>query len=341
MEKVIHAMENIFHAMENEGRTSCRTLCAASGARVDADVMQERKQLMDKITVAICTGMGHDLTKLLESLVKTDCDEILIIGTQGYFFIFNSHFNDPRVRTMYAPHALNAKRNMALKEAKGNILAFVDDDAVVCTTWIQAIRDGFSSAKVGIVTGPSLLAPDSTLWQRTAQLAMASSPYSIRRYNPFEEGLVDWYNVIGANFAFRKTALADVGGCPEKFLAQGDDMAMAHNVASSGWLVHYSPRAAVHHPPHSFWRQVVQIHRFGRAAKRLKRAGIFHPKKDAAYYFYIPVLALFSFSYVFGEIKETLLRDTDIKARAVLGRYMKNCITKCLSVRAKPRDAQH
>jgi predicted DNA-binding ArsR family transcriptional regulator len=39
MEKVIHAMENIFHAMETKGRTKCRTLCAASGARVDPDVL--------------------------------------------------------------------------------------------------------------------------------------------------------------------------------------------------------------------------------------------------------------------------------------------------------------
>jgi hypothetical protein len=42
MEKVIHAMENIFHAMEIKGRTSRRTLCAASGARVDADVLPFR-----------------------------------------------------------------------------------------------------------------------------------------------------------------------------------------------------------------------------------------------------------------------------------------------------------
>jgi hypothetical protein len=41
MEKVIHAMENIFHAMETKGRTRCRTLCAASGARVDPDVQLE------------------------------------------------------------------------------------------------------------------------------------------------------------------------------------------------------------------------------------------------------------------------------------------------------------
>ena len=197
------AMQNMKSHKTSNNRVQ-GTLHKVSGP-LTPDVMQDRKHDMDKITVAICTGMGYDLTKLLESLVATDCDEILIIGTQGYFFIFNSHFNDPRVKTMYAPHALNAKRNVALKEASGDILAFVDDDAVVCSTWIQAIRNGFSCEKVGIVTGPSLLAPEATLWQRTAQLAMASSPYSIRRYNAFEEGLFEWYKVIGANFAFRKT----------------------------------------------------------------------------------------------------------------------------------------
>lgn len=288
---------------------------------------------MDTITVAICTGMDHDLTKLLESLVKTDCNEILIIGTKGRFFVFNHHFNEPRVKTCYAPHALNAKRNVAITEATGDIIAFVDDDAIISPTWIEALRHGFSQDNVGIVTGPSLLPPSATLWQRTAQLAMGSSPYSIRRYNPFEEGVVEWHNVIGANFAFRKTALADAGGCPDQFLAQGDDMAMAHNVAAKGWSVYYSPRASVYHPPHTFWRQIVQIQRFGRAAKRLKRAGIIHPKKDIAYYFYIPVLFLFSLSYALGEVKETLLHDSDIKARTRLRDYTRKCLLKCFRVR--------
>jgi glycosyltransferase involved in cell wall biosynthesis len=295
-----------------------------------------KDKTMDKVTVAICTGRSCDLTDLLKGLVKTDCDEILLIGTQGCNFLINCYFYDPKVRILYAPYALNAKRNVALREAKGDIIAFVDDDAKIPPTWIQSIREGFSAETVGIVTGPSLLPPNATLWLRTAQLAMASSPYSIRRYNPFEEGIVDWYNVIGANFAFRKNALTEAGGCPEQFLAQGDDMAMAHNVTTKGWLVYYSPRAFVYHPPHSFWRQVIQIQRFGRAAKRLKRAGIVHPKRDPAYYLYIPVLVLFSLSYVFGEIKETFLRDTDIRAKAFLLKHIKMCTAKFTGVRSKP-----
>jgi len=264
---------------------------------------------MNKVTVAICTGMDQDLSLLFQSLVQTDCEEILVIGTEGRVFAPCDYSNDSRIRTLYAPHPLNAKRNVALREAKGDLIAFVDDDAVVCPSWMQAIRNGFLSEKVGIVTGPSLLPPHATLWQRVAQMAMASSPYSIRRYNPFAEGLVEWHNVIGANFAFRKQALMEAGGCPDQFLAQGDDMAMAHNVAKKGWQVYYSPRACVHHPPHGFCRQVRQIYKFGQAAKRLKRAGIYHPKIDRAYFLYVPVLMLFSVSYLVGEAVEWLSRD--------------------------------
>ena len=283
--------------------------------------------------------MNHDLTQLLESVVHTKCDEILIIGTRGLSFMVNEYFKDPRVKILYAPHPLNAKRNVAMKEAKGDIIAFVDDDAVVCPGWLEALHEGFLSDRVGIVTGPSLLPPNASLWQRTAQLAMASSPYSQRRYNTFQEGLVDWHNVIGANFAFRKSALSVAGECPEEFLAQGDDMAMAHNVASKGWSVYYSPRASVFHPPHSFWKQVVQIHRFGRAAKRLKRAGIVHPKRDIAYYFFVPVLVLFSLSYLLGEIKETLLKDSDIKAKAYICNMLQ-CMAKQLKACARSLSAR-
>ena len=278
---------------------------------------------MNTVTVAICTGMRQDLTQLMASIVRTDCQEILVIGTQGISFPPNEHFQDPRVRLLYVEHALSIKRNAAIREARGDIIAFIDDDAVASPTWMEALRRGFSSDQVGIVTGPSLLPSTANLWWRTAQLALGSSPYSRRRYNCYQEGEVEWFNVIGANFAFRRKALHDAGGCPEEFLAQGDDMAMSHNVVCSGWRVFYSPDACVYHPPHAFCRQLVQIYRFGRAAKRLKRAGIVHPKRDPAYYLYIPVLVLFSLFYISGEIVESIIFNYDVKAKVYLKRRFK------------------
>ncbi|MCX7591312.1 MAG: hypothetical protein N2255_06755, partial [Kiritimatiellae bacterium] len=95
-----------------------------------------------------------------------------------------------------------------------------------------------------------------------------------------------------------------VGGCPAQFLAQGDDIAMAHLMTRAGWKVLYDPNMYVYHKPHTFWRQIVQVYRFGRAAKRLERAGLGHPRKDAAYYLFLPVYFLFALSYILGMLRE-------------------------------------
>ena len=271
---------------------------------------------MSSVTVAICTGMKQDLNDLLGSLIQTTCEEILVVGTDGGHFPRDGHFCDPRVKTLYAPYALNAKRNASLQAATGDILAFVDDDAVIGPGWLDAMKEGFGSAEVGIVTGPSLLSADATLWQRSAQLAMGFPPYSRRRYNPYQEGVVEWHHVIGANFAFRRVALEQTGGWPLQFPSHGEDMAIAHAMARNGWKIYYTPRAFVYHPPHSFWRQVVQIHRWGRAAKRLARAGIQRPPRDGAYALSIPLLMLFSAAYLLGEWKESWIRDGDVRLLA-------------------------
>jgi GT2 family glycosyltransferase len=264
--------------------------------------------------------LEHDLTELLRSLVGSDCDDILVIGSEGREFPRYEQYGDPRVRTLVGPHPLSAKRNVALEAATGDILAYLDDDAVVSQGWCNAVRAGFQDPGVGIVTGPSMLGPQASLWKRAAQLAMAGTPYSRRRYMFDRPGYVEWHDVIGANVAFRRTALRDAGGCPSQFLAQGDDMAMAFNVTRRGWKVFYAPDAFVYHEPHAFLRQVVQIHRYGRAAVRLRRAGIRHPRVDPAYALFVPAWILFACAYVFGTLKEWLIADYDIRLRRALGR---------------------
>ncbi len=49
-------------------------------------------------------------------------------------------------------------RNMGLQSAKGEVLAFVDDDCVVSKEWIKVIRNSFKeNAEVGFVAGKSLV----------------------------------------------------------------------------------------------------------------------------------------------------------------------------------------
>jgi GT2 family glycosyltransferase len=251
--------------------------------------------------------MKRDLVPVLESAVRTDCAEILLIGDEGKSPPDHVALDDPRVRVIGGPPDLAGKRNQALREAAGSVVAYIDDDALIPDGWFEALKAGFRDDAVGVVSGPSILPSDATYWERVAQLVMQSTQYTRRRYTFCQKGDAAWWDVIGANFAFRRAAMLELGGCPTQFLAVGDDMAMAWQMENAGWKIYYDPRAYVYHRPHGFRDQLCQIFRFGKAAKRLQRAGIEYPERDTAYLWLAPVFVMFAAVYMLGMIKESLL----------------------------------
>ena len=259
-------------------------------------------------TIAICTGMTRNLDAVMRSVTCNPCDEILLVGHKGGEFLKNRYFDDKRVRLVYADRKdLLCKRKKALDDSTGEIIAYIDDDACAPPEWISHIKEGFSKdSSVGIVTGPSLLPSDATLWQRTAQLALASAPYSQRRYTQMNSDFVPWYSVIGANFSALTLALKGIDNWPEQFTNVGDDMAMAYIVANAGYKIYYSQNAYVYHPSHRFVPQMTQIYRFGKVRKDLSKIGARYPPLDLAWVFYMPVSALFAIFYLLGLIRGTL-----------------------------------
>ena len=54
------------------------------------------------------------------------------------------------------------KRNLGVKEAKGEILVFLDDDAYPQKDWLDNVSKYFKNNKIGIVGGPNLTPKDSS-----------------------------------------------------------------------------------------------------------------------------------------------------------------------------------
>src|SRR5262245_13770179 len=46
-------------------------------------------------------------------------------------------------------------RHLGAKEAKGEILAFLDDDVLLAPSWLEALRDAFGDPEVMLTGGPS------------------------------------------------------------------------------------------------------------------------------------------------------------------------------------------
>jgi glycosyltransferase involved in cell wall biosynthesis len=70
------------------------------------------------------------------------------------------------------------KRNWAMERATGNILAFIDSDAYPQEDWLDKalIHLQYHAA----VCGPGILPPDSSLWEKAADLVYRWLPYSYR-----------------------------------------------------------------------------------------------------------------------------------------------------------------
>lgn len=61
------------------------------------------------------------------------------------------------------PAGANAARNLGVREAKGEIVVFLDDDVLVPEGWLRTLISGFHSAGLPVATGPVRILTDGKL----------------------------------------------------------------------------------------------------------------------------------------------------------------------------------
>ncbi len=189
----------------------------------------------------------------------------------------------PNFHTIAEPKAgLSIARNAGIAASRTDIVAFTDDDAVPDRTWLERISGYFAALPdtVGIVGGdvvpvweaerPAWLS-DFLLRPLSAGLMWSTEPRFLRRG--------EW--LVEVNSGYRKSALLQVGGFPERLGRVGDlllsgDGAVNLLIERAGYQLYYDPRILVSHhiPPsrltkewfrrRSFWQGVSMnlLHRY-------------------------------------------------------------------------------
>ena len=222
-----------------------------------------------EVTVAVCTRDRGELLgrclRSLQALTYARLDVLVVDNAptdDGTREVFEATVGaDARFRYVVEPvPGLSRARNRAVREARGEILAFTDDDVDVDPWWVQGLVAGFTrSPRVGCVTGMI-----ATAGVRTAAEAYFDgrvtwgSSFTPRVFAldladagalfPYTPGVFG----AGADFACRTELLRRLGGFDEALGAGtltggGEDLDLFVRVLQSGAELAYEPAALVWH----------------------------------------------------------------------------------------------
>jgi glycosyltransferase involved in cell wall biosynthesis len=220
------------------------------------------------VTVAVCTrDRPDDIKRCLESLLRLDYPrlEILVIDnapkTEATCYLTKTHY--PQVRYIREPRpGLDWARNRAILEARGEIIAYTDDDVFVDPSWVKAIARTFidnpkAMAVTGLVVPYELETEAQVLFEAYGGFGQGFATKRIQLNAQSADKLVDYYGTpgqfgTGANMAYRR-CLFDKVGYFDPALDVGTvtngagDLDMFFRVVKAGHLLIYEPTALVRH----------------------------------------------------------------------------------------------
>jgi GT2 family glycosyltransferase len=140
------------------------------------------------------------------------------------------------------------KRDMAISQANGDILAFIDDDAYPDKDWLKQAVKNFTDPEVAAVGGPAVTPCEDTLRQKASGLVysafVVSGNYSYR-YLPKKTQSVEDYP--SCNFLVRKSTMQDLCGFNTNFWP-GEDTKFCLDITKKlGKKIVYDPKALAYH----------------------------------------------------------------------------------------------
>ena len=140
------------------------------------------------------------------------------------------------------------KRDIGLKQAKGEIIAFIDDDAYPVKSWLKYAIDNFADSQVAAVGGPAITPSSDSLAQQASgkiYSALIVSGNFIYRYIPKARREVD--DLPSCNFIVRKDIIEKLGGFNTSFWPGEDTKLCLDIVHKLGKKIIYDPNVQVFH----------------------------------------------------------------------------------------------
>jgi GT2 family glycosyltransferase len=179
------------------------------------------------------------------------------------------------------------KRDLAIKYATGEILAFLDDDAYPAKDWIKKSIHCFDDKKVAAVGGPAITPEHDGVLQKVSGAVFESylgGGATRNRYMCIGEHCLcdDWPTV---NLFVRKDVFEKVGGFDNTYWP-GEDTKLCLDILNAGYLIKYDPEAVVfHHRRSDLLKHFKQI---GNYALHRGHFVKIYPKTSLKLFYFVP-----------------------------------------------------
>ena len=217
-------------------------------------------------------------TELLEDVVMVNN-----ASTENYTDVKRFTHIDFPFKYIDAPENLGVTkgRNFALNYAKGDIIIFLDDDAVLqnadaLENVIKSFESmGFENRPVGIVSF-------KVLYYDTLEMQVNALPH--KQFDKFKDKKEFYtYFFAGGAHAIKRKVLDDVGSLPAEFFYGMEEYDLSYRILDNGYCIKYDNR-------------IVMLHKespLGRKPKSDKQRMMWVNKSKVAYR-YLPIMYFYS-----------------------------------------------
>jgi len=183
-------------------------------------------------------------------------------GTAGYL----AGRTDRRFQGVSQPRAgVAAARNTAIRRARGEIVAFTDDDCEVPPDWLTAFDAQFRASGADVIGG----SVENALPDFISQFYQDMATHLYEKQN---EGAAHPEFLSANNLAIRRDALARGGLFDDRFFLGGEDRELVKRLALTGARVVYRPELKIsHYHAFNLASYARHLYRMGRGSYLLHR----------------------------------------------------------------------
>ncbi|WP_190024364.1 glycosyltransferase family 2 protein [Streptomyces hiroshimensis] len=182
---------------------------AATGPSVSVVICVYTEDRWDDIVAAVAS-VREQSRPALETLVVVDHNPALLRRLAKHVGDDGCAGDGVRVLANAGPRGLSAGRNTGIAESSGEVIAFLDDDAVAERDWLRHFAEGYADPRVMAVGGRT-----QPVWESRRRPAWFPEEFDWAvgcTYRGLPPGKVPVRNVLGGNASFRRSAFELAGG---------------------------------------------------------------------------------------------------------------------------------